>query len=79
MAKLVDFSVCGSSQFILTCGLTVLGVTQVAQGTFIVTQVIEGDAGSVHGLKVVSLVAQYLQTVLFHSLVVHQLRLQETR
>ena len=40
---------------------------------------IEGDAGSVHGLEVVSLVAQHLQTVLLHSLVVYQLGLQQTR
>lgn len=63
----------------LTCGLAVLGVTQVAKGTFVITQVIEGDAGSVHGLEVVSLVAQHFQTVLLHSLVVHQFRLQQTR
>lgn len=66
-------------QFILTCGLAVLCITQVAQGTFVVTQVIEGDAGSVHGLEVVSLVAQHLQTVLLHSLIVYQLWLQQTR
>ena len=61
----------------LTCGLAVLGVTQVAQGTFVITQVIEGDACAVHGLEVVPLVAQHLQTVLLHSLVVDQLRLQQ--
>lgn len=66
-------------QSALTCGLAVLGVTQVAKGTFVITQVIEGDAGSVHGLEVVSLVAQHFQTVLLHSLVVHQFRLQQTR
>lgn len=63
----------------LTCGLAVLGVAQVAQGTFVITQVIEGDSCSVHGLEVVPLVAQHLQTVLLHSLVVDQLRLQQAR
>lgn len=63
----------------LTCRLAVLGVAQVAQGTFVIAQVIEGDACSVHGLEVVSLVAQHLQTVLLHSLVVDQLRLQQAR
>lgn len=63
----------------LTCGLAVLGVAQVAQGTFVVAQVVEGDACSVHGLEVVSLVAQHLQAVLLHSLVVDQLRLQQAR
>lgn len=59
-----------STEVGLTCGLTVLGIAQVAQGTFVITQVIEGDACSVHGLEVVPLVAQHLQTVLLHSLVV---------
>lgn len=63
----------------LTCGLAVLGVAQVAQGTFVVAQVVEGDARSVHGLEVVPLVAQHLQAVLLHSLVVDQLRLQQAR
>lgn len=63
----------------LTCGLAVLGVAQVAQGTFVVAQVIEGDARSVHGLEVVPLVAQHLQAVLLHPLVVDQLRLQQAR
>lgn len=61
----------------LTCGLAVLGVAQVAQGTFVISQVVEGDACSVHGLEVVPLVAQHLQTVLLHPLVVDQLRLQQ--
>lgn len=61
----------------LTCGLTVLGIAQVAQGTLVITQVVEGDACSVHGLEVVPLVAQHLQTVLLHPLVVDQLRLQQ--
>lgn len=63
----------------LTCGLPVLGIAQVAQRTFVVTQVIEGDACSVHGLEVVPLVAQHLQAVLLHPLVVDQLRLQQAR
>lgn len=63
----------------LTCGLAVLGVAQVAQGTFVIAQVIEGDARSVHGLEVVPLVAQHLQAVLLHPLVVDQLRLQQAR
>lgn len=63
----------------LTCGLAVLGVAQVAQGTFVIAQVIEGDACSVHGLEVVPLVAQHLQAVLLHALVVDQLRLQQAR
>lgn len=63
----------------LTCGLAVLGVAQVAQGTFVIAQVVEGDACPVHGLEVVPLVAQHLQTVLLHSLVVDQLRLQQAR
>lgn len=41
----------------LTCGFAVLGLTQVAQGTFVVAEVIEGDACPVHGLKVVPLMA----------------------
>lgn len=61
----------------LTCGFAVLGLTQVAQGTFVVAEVIEGDPCPVHGLEVVPLMAQHLQAVLLHSLVVDQLRLQQ--
>lgn len=61
----------------LTCGFAVLGVAQVAQGTFVVAEVIEGDPCPVHGLEVVPLMAQHLQAVLLHSLIVDQLRLQQ--
>lgn len=61
----------------LTCGFAVLGLAQVAQGTFVVAEVIEGDPCPVHGLEVVPLMAQHLQAVLLHSLVVDQLRLQQ--
>lgn len=57
----------------LTCGFAVLGLAQVAQGTFVVAEVIEGDPCPVHGLEVVPLVAQHLQAVLLHSLIVDQL------
>lgn len=57
----------------LTCGFAVLGLAQVAQGTFVVAEVIEGDPCPVHGLEVVPLMAQHLQAVLLHPLIVDQL------
>ena len=56
-----------------------LSVTQVAQGTVVVSQVVAGDASAIHGLEVVPLVTQHLQAVLLHTLIVHQLGLQQAR
>lgn len=61
----------------LTCGFTALGIAQVTQGTLVVSKMVEGNSSTVHGLKVILLVSEDLQTVFLNPLIIHQLRLQQ--